>query len=174
MNRRCGLLILMGVLLSQSTLAADAMLYPSYVLTSSGELILSIEKILGPHHSALLWGGGGLLAGIPPDRYGGMLSSGLECAAEFRIYLNRESRSSFFSIYCGTGHMYGFGRSEDASGYIGGLKAGFKWNLVSSRPEPPATRISLEPYGSLSLATDQKTWWPNLNLGVRLVTEVLF
>jgi len=174
MNQRRGIIVLVGLLLSQGPLAADAMLYPSYVLTSSGELILSLEKALSSGHSALLWAGGGILAGIPPDRYGNIVSSGVECAVEFRIYLSRESKNSFLSIYGGTGHMYGFGRSEDLSGYIGGLKMGFKWNLLSSQPEPPATRITLEPYGSLGVATDRKTWWPNLNLGVRLVTELLF
>ncbi len=159
-------------------------------LSSSLELIYSLEKTITERMSVLLWGGGGFIAMIAPEPFD-EYNSGFEGAIEFRVYPNNENNKRYFlGLYYGIGYLYGPERYSDESYTFTtvqglGLKFGYKYLVYGADGDAKRLRFAIEPYfssgatlyyqsdgASLFGHHDWHAYW--VNMGIRFLFETLF
>lgn len=177
------LAILFVLTIPTSTLRADVIevSYRDGGVSSSLEMILSMEKSLSARTSVLCWGGGGVVVMVLPEFFK-EYSAGIEGALEFRVYpIDEDMNGMFLGLYAGLGYMYGYGIEDFERIQTIGIKIGNKNVIYVRDPKSAFFRLALEPYISASVSWydkidnsffghhDRHAFW--INIGFRIIME---
>ena len=141
-------------------------------LSTSFEILLSLEKQISNRAGVLLWGGIGVITTCLPDPFE-EANYGSEIAVEIRDYFARPAlRGGFVGVYSGFGFMHHID-GDDRSINNTGVKIGYK--SIQNEFGFLGSILEIEPYISLGIATeldnDFKYIGPWINIGLRLALE---
>lgn len=177
------LITLLIIVIPTHALRADvgSVSYYDGGISSSLELILSIEKSLSRRSSISLWGGGGVFVMVLPEFFEDY-DAGVEGALEFRFYPKSEDMEGLFiGLYAGLGYMYGSRHKDYERIHTIGIKICNKNIFYVRDPNSTFFSLALEPYISGAVSWyyrddnsfyghyDAHAFW--VNIGFRIVME---